>query len=83
MIEYNCSISLGALTQPEDVGFEARSRALFYGRNDWPRRGSTEGARDAGLSIGLDVKLKVTAARNADAKLHTVGSASRPVLRDA
>ena len=45
----------------------------------WPRNGSTESARDAGLNTCLREKLRAIAAPSADARLHTVGSVFRAV----
>src|SRR5262249_9158977 len=45
----------------------------------WPRNGSTESARDAGLNTCLREKLRAIAAPSADARLHMVGSVFRAV----
>jgi hypothetical protein len=54
-------------------------RGPFSLEAEWPRNGSTEGAKDAGPNTCLREKLRAIAAPSADFRLHTVGSVFRAV----
>ena len=62
--------------------FRTPLRGAFLLEVEWPRNGSTEGARDAEMNTSPQEKLRAIAVRAVNGQRHTVGSVFRAVPGD-